>query len=208
MTSRSARFLLSVAASAAVLLSACSGGGASAPLPTVNINATPSARPTRPPATATPVPSTVPSGPPAGGVAGCPSSEPAPLGKGETRTVTITTPKGKITIKVEGRLGPIATGNFVALAECGYYDNVVFHRLAPGFVIQGGDGEFGRVPNVDPARVGNGGPGYTIADEPVVGDYVRGAVAMARTPAPHSQGSQFFICLTDRPTAWTRPAAT
>ena len=194
MTSRSARFLLSVAASAAVLVAACSGGGAATPLPTVNINATPSPKVTHPPV---PSATAAPTGTAAGSETGCPSTEPAPLGKGDTRTVTITTPKGKITIKVEARLGPIATGNFVALAECGYYNNVVFHRLVPGFVIQAGDGEFGRVPNVDPARVGQGGPGYTIADEPVVGDYVRGAVAMARTPAPHSQGSQFFICVAD-----------
>ena len=119
------------------------------------------------------------------------------MAAGETRTVTITTPKGKIVIKVEGKLAPIATGNFVALAECGYFNNVVFHRLVPGFVIQAGDGEFGRAPTVNTSRVGGGGPGYTIADEPVVGDYLRGIVAMARTPAPHSQGSQFFICLAD-----------
>ena len=85
----------------------------------------------------------------------------------------------------------------MALAQCGYYTNVVFHRLVPGFVIQAGDGQFGRSPNVVAARVGQGGPGYTIADEAVVGDYVRGTVAMARTPDPHSQGSQFFICLDD-----------
>jgi cyclophilin family peptidyl-prolyl cis-trans isomerase len=90
-------------------------------------------------------------------------------------------------IKVEGKLAPIATANFVALAGCGFYNNVVFHRLVPEFVIQGGD----------PTGTGGGGPGYTISDEPVVGDYTRGTVAMARTQAPHSQGSQFFICLDD-----------
>jgi cyclophilin family peptidyl-prolyl cis-trans isomerase len=78
-------------------------------------------------------------------------------------------------------------GNFVALAECGYYDGVVFHRIVPGFVIQGGD----------PTGTGTGGPGYTIQDEPVTTDYARGTVAMARTPAPNSVGSQFFIVLDD-----------
>jgi cyclophilin family peptidyl-prolyl cis-trans isomerase len=111
--------------------------------------------------------------------------------------VTIKTSKGSIVIKVEAKLAPIATGNFVALATCGYYTAVVFHRLVPGFVIQAGDGQFGRKPNVDVNQVGQGGPGYTIQDEPVVGDYTRGTVAMARTPAPNSQGSQFFICLAD-----------
>jgi len=127
----------------------------------------------------------------------CPTAQPAPLPAGETRTVTISTAKGDITIKVDSKNGPIATGNFVALADCGYYTNVVFHRLVPGFVIQAGDGQYGRAPNVDADHVGEGGPGYTIKDEPVVGTYTRGVVAMARTSQPDSQGSQFFICLDD-----------
>jgi cyclophilin family peptidyl-prolyl cis-trans isomerase len=85
----------------------------------------------------------------------------------------------------------------VALATCGYYDGVVFHRVVPGFVIQGGDGEFGRAPNVEPTKVGTGGPGYTIQDEPVTSTYGRGVVAMARSSQPDSQGSQFFIVLSD-----------
>jgi hypothetical protein len=71
--------------------------------------------------------------------------------------------------------------------NAGFYDGITFHRLVPGFVIQGGD----------PAGDGTGGPGYTIADEPIVGCYGRGIVAMARTPEPHSQGSQFFVVLDD-----------
>lgn len=122
----------------------------------------------------------------------CPTSQPAPLVAGETRTVTIATAMGSISIKVEGALSPIAAGNFVALAECGYYDGVVFHRAATlgdgtPFVIQGGD----------PSGNGTGGPGYTIKDEPVTATYARGTVAMARTAAPDSQGSQFFIVLDD-----------
>jgi cyclophilin family peptidyl-prolyl cis-trans isomerase len=98
---------------------------------------------------------------------------------------------------VKGALSPIAAGNFVALADCGFYDGVVFHRVVPGFVIQGGDGQYGRSPDVDPARVGQGGPPYTIQDEPVTATYGRGTVAMARTNAPNSVGSQFFIVLDD-----------
>ena len=135
-------------------------------------------------AAATPRPSAQPSAAPA---SGCPASQPAPLPAGETRTVAITTQKGTITIKVEGNLSPIAAGNFVALASCGFYDGVVFHRLVPGFVIQGGD----------PDGTGGGGPGYTIEDEPVTATYKRGTIAMARTPQPNSQGSQFFIVLDD-----------
>ncbi len=93
-------------------------------------------------------------------------------------------------------LSPIAAGNFVALASCGYYDGVVFHRVASlpdgtPFVIQGGD----------PTGTGTGGPGYTIQDEPVTTAYKRGTVAMARTSAANSAGSQFFIVLDDKDAA-------
>jgi cyclophilin family peptidyl-prolyl cis-trans isomerase len=117
----------------------------------------------------------------------CPTSQPPALPAGETRTVRIDTSKGPITIRIEANLSPIAAGNFVALASCGYYDGVVFHRVVPGFVIQGGD----------PTGKGTGGPGYTIQDEPVSATYKRGSVAMARTSAPNSVGSQFFIVLDD-----------
>lgn len=125
--------------------------------------------------------------PAASATAECPTSQPEPLPAGETRTVTITTDQGDMALKIEADLSPIAAGNFVALAECGYYDGVVFHRLVPGFVIQGGD----------PTGTGTGGPGYTITDEPVTTPYARGTVAMARTSAPDSVGSQFFIVLDD-----------
>jgi cyclophilin family peptidyl-prolyl cis-trans isomerase len=167
-----------------VLLAACSSGGGTAPLPTI-----PSQGP------ATPTPEALhpgPTYPP-----GCPTEQPDALGAGETRTVTITTDQGDITMKIEADLSPIAAGNFVTLAECGYYDNVVFHRLVPGFVIQGGDGQFGRSPDVIPELVGAGGPPYTIQDEPVTAKYGRGTVAMARTAEPNSVGSQFFVVLDD-----------
>ncbi len=137
----------------------------------------------------------------------CPTSQPAALAVGQTRTVTITTPKGTIVIKVDAAKAPIATANFVALAGCGYYDGVVFQRLVPGYIIQGGDGEFGRVgadgklSAADAAEVGSGNPGYTIGDDPPRTDYGRGTVAMARTPDPHSEAAQFFIVLVDGPPA-------
>jgi len=109
----------------------------------------------------------------------------------------VETPDGTIVIELYGGSAPVATANFVQLAQAGYYDGVVFQRIVPGFIIQGGDGQYGREPNVDVAHVGQGGPGYTIVDEAVVGDYTRGIVAMARTAQPNSQGSQFFICLAD-----------
>jgi cyclophilin family peptidyl-prolyl cis-trans isomerase len=136
-------------------------------------------------------------------LAGCPTSQPAALAAGQTRTVTISTPKGAIVIKVDAAKAPIATGEFIALATCGYYNGVVFSRLVPGFVIQGGDGEFGRVgadgklSASDASQVGSGDLGYTIADDPPRTDYARGTVAMARTPNAHSEDSQFFIVLAD-----------
>ena len=104
---------------------------------------------------------------------------------------------GPVTIKLRPDLAPKHVERIKELAREGFYDGVVFHRLVPGFVIQGGDGEYGRSPNVDPNQVGTGGPPYVIQDEPITAPYKRGTVAMARTPAPNSVGSQFFIVLDD-----------
>jgi cyclophilin family peptidyl-prolyl cis-trans isomerase len=109
---------------------------------------------------------------------------------------TIDTDKGAIEIELSTKGAPKATANFIELAGKGFYDGVVFHRLVPGFVIQGGDGEYGHVDRLDRGRLGTGGPGYKFADEPFEGDYVRGAVAMANA-GPNTNGSQFFICLAD-----------
>jgi cyclophilin family peptidyl-prolyl cis-trans isomerase len=146
---------------------------------------------------AVPSASSAVAGSPPAVIGNCPTAQPAPLAAGETRTVTIKTALGEIVIHIEGDLSPIAAGNFVALAECGFYNGVVFHRVVPGFVIQGGDGENGRSPDIDPSQVGTGGPGYTIEDEPVTAIYGRGIVAMARSRLPNSVGSQFFIVLDD-----------
>jgi cyclophilin family peptidyl-prolyl cis-trans isomerase len=133
----------------------------------------------------------------------CPTNQPPALPAGQTRTVTLQTEKGPIAIKVEAHLSPIAAGNFVALSSCGFYDGTVFHRtptLQDGtpFVIQGGDGQYGKAASLDPALVGTGGPGYTITDESVTTPYKRGTVAMARSSQPNSVGSQFFIVLDDK----------
>src|SRR5439155_276260 len=125
--------------------------------------------------------------------AGCPTSQPPAAPAGEKRVATIQTAKGSFEITLDADLSPIAVGNFEALASCGYYDGVVFHRIATlqdgtPFVIQGGD----------PKGTGTGGPGYTIQDEPVTAKYIRGTVAMARTSAPNSVGSQFFVVLDDK----------
>ena len=124
---------------------------------------------------------------PSGGTApgsGCPTVPPDPLPAGETRTVTIETELGDIVMDVAADLGPRAAGNFVELVECGFYDGVVFHRIIPGFVIQGGD----------PTGRGSGGPGYEFPNDPVAVPYERGVVAMANA-GRDTNGSQFFIIL-------------
>ena len=116
-----------------------------------------------------------------------PLAETRCLPAGDGTGVRLVTEEGEILIGLFNETAPVATENFLDLAEAGYYDGVGFHRVVPGFVIQGGD----------PDGTGRGGPGYTILDEPVIGTYERGVVAMARTPEPNSQGSQFFIILDD-----------
>jgi peptidyl-prolyl cis-trans isomerase B (cyclophilin B) len=101
-------------------------------------------------------------------------------------TATIGTTKGDIDVEIFTEGAPKAANNFLDLAEKGFYDGVIFHRVVPGFVIQGGD----------PTGTGTGGPGYKFADEPVQGDYYRGTLAMANA-GPNTNGSQFFICLAD-----------
>jgi cyclophilin family peptidyl-prolyl cis-trans isomerase len=99
---------------------------------------------------------------------------------------TITTDRGVIVMDLDAELAPITVNNFVGLARQGYYDGLTFHRVVPEFVIQGGC----------PEGSGRGGPGYRFADEPVKGEYVLGAVAMANA-GPDTNGSQFFICIDD-----------
>jgi cyclophilin family peptidyl-prolyl cis-trans isomerase len=99
---------------------------------------------------------------------------------------TISTDRGDIVLELDPKLAPTTVNNFVALARQGFYDGTTFHRVVPGFVIQGGD----------PEGTGRGGPGYRFADEPVKGEYTFGAVAMANA-GPDTNGSQFFICIDD-----------
>jgi cyclophilin family peptidyl-prolyl cis-trans isomerase len=109
---------------------------------------------------------------------------------------TIATDLGDIEVDLFTESAPKAAQNFVDLATKGFYDEVIFHRVIPGFVIQGGDGEHGKKSALNAGRVGTGGPGYKFADEPIKGDYVRGALAMANS-GPNTNGSQFFICTAD-----------
>jgi len=111
-------------------------------------------------------------------------------------SATIATEKGDIEVDLFATDAPKTVQNFVDLAKKGFYDDVVFHRVIPGFVIQAGDGQYGKKSSLDKSRVGTGGPGYKFEDEPVNGDYARGALAMANA-GPNTNGSQFFICTQD-----------
>ena len=111
-------------------------------------------------------------------------------------SATIATELGSIDVELFVDGAPKAAQNFIDLARKGFYDDVVFHRVIPGFVAQGGDGQYGKRASLDRGRVGTGGPGYKFEDEPFSGNYVRGSLAMANA-GPNSNGSQFFICHQD-----------
>jgi len=100
---------------------------------------------------------------------------------------TLHTNQGDITLRLFPAEAPLAVNSFLFLAGEGFYDGVIFHRVIPGFVIQGGD----------PTGTGRGGPGYSFRDE-LEADrrYRRGTLAMANA-GPNTNGSQFFICLGD-----------
>ena len=103
----------------------------------------------------------------------------------KTYTATVETDCGTVTIDLHATKAPITVNNFVTLARDGYYDGVVFHRVIPGFMIQGGD----------PTGTGTGDPGYRFEDElpaPARPQYPKGSMAMANA-GPNTNGSQFFI---------------
>jgi peptidyl-prolyl cis-trans isomerase B (cyclophilin B) len=99
---------------------------------------------------------------------------------------TIVTDRGDIVVALDPSRAARSVNNFVFLARDGFYDGLTFHRVVPDFVVQGGD----------PEGSGRGGPGYRFDDEPVQGEYIPGAVAMANS-GPNTNGSQFFICTVD-----------
>jgi peptidylprolyl isomerase/peptidyl-prolyl cis-trans isomerase B (cyclophilin B) len=101
----------------------------------------------------------------------------------------IQTKKGKIVFEFYPDDAPNTVDNFKKLANKGFYDGLKFHRVEPGFVIQGGD----------PKGNGTGGPGYNIKAEFNQQPHIEGTVAMARSQSPDSAGSQFYICLAPAP---------
>jgi peptidyl-prolyl cis-trans isomerase B (cyclophilin B) len=135
---------------------------------------------------------------------GCePAEKPAPkdvelkkpkeeLDPAKTYVATVTTNCGEFKIKLDAKRAPKTGGSFKHLVDEGFYDGLSFHRISPGFVIQGGD----------PAGNGSGGPGYSIVEAPPENlAYSKGVVAMAKTQIeePGTSGSQFFVVTEDAP---------
>ncbi len=114
----------------------------------------------------------------------------------QNKEAEIVTDKGTIVFDLLGDVAPKAASNFIALARSGFYDGLKFHRVVPGFVIQGGD-PLTKDDSLQ-AKWGTGGPGYQFEDEKVTLDYNAGIVAMANSGA-NTNGSQFFIVLEDQP---------
>lgn len=111
----------------------------------------------------------------------------------ETAVATFTTNLGSFEVTLDGKAAPKTVGNFIKLANEGFYNNLTFHRIVQDFVIQGGD----------PSGDGTGGPGYTVPAE-IKLKHTAGAIAMARTgdavnPTKASSGSQFYIALKQLP---------
>jgi peptidyl-prolyl cis-trans isomerase B (cyclophilin B) len=109
-----------------------------------------------------------------------------PLDDSKTWTLEVKTNCGDFTIELDLKAAPKASASMVALAQAGFFKNTIFHRIVPGFVIQGGD----------PTGTGQGGPGYSTVDPPPPdATYTKGVVAMAKTQteAPGTAGSQFYV---------------
>jgi cyclophilin family peptidyl-prolyl cis-trans isomerase len=112
-----------------------------------------------------------------------PAAPPMIIDTAKSYTATMVTSKGTLEIVLDALGAPTTVNSFVYLARWHYYDGIVFHRVIPGFVLQGGD----------PTGTGTGGPGYKFNDElPKPGRYELGSLAMANS-GPHTNGSQFFV---------------
>jgi peptidyl-prolyl cis-trans isomerase B (cyclophilin B) len=105
------------------------------------------------------------------------------------KVAVVRTDRGTFKFVLLDKAAPATVRNFVTLAEKGFYNNLTFHRVEPGVLIQGGD----------PAGNGTGGPGYTIKAEINEHPHLEGTVAMARRGDPDSAGSQFYVCLQPLP---------
>ena len=115
------------------------------------------------------------------------SPPPMTIDPKKTYTATIDTSEGAINVELYPQDAPGHVNSFVFLAREGFYEGSIFHRVIPGFMIQGGD----------PTGTGTGGPGYKLKAEFNPRSHKRGVLSMARTSDPNSAGTQFFICVAD-----------
>ncbi len=122
-----------------------------------------------------------------------PPAASSPATKSPTAVITLAR-GGEVTLEFFPADAPKTVENFVKLAGKGFYDGTTFHRVEKGFVVQGGDPQ-SRTLKPGDAKIGTGGPGYTIKAEFNKQKHERGAIAMARTDDPDSAGSQFYITL-------------
>jgi peptidylprolyl isomerase/peptidyl-prolyl cis-trans isomerase B (cyclophilin B) len=118
-----------------------------------------------------------------------PAADPAAAQGARPRAVIVLDRGGEVEVELYPEDAPRTVESFVALARKGFYDGLTFHRVVPGFVVQGGD----------PRGDGSGGPGYTLKAEFNKRRHVRGTLAMARADNPDSAGSQFYICFAPAP---------
>ncbi len=114
---------------------------------------------------------------------------PMTIDPNKSYTATVDTTEGTITVQLYPKDAPGHVNSFVFLAREGFYDGVIFHRVIPGFMIQGGD----------PTGTGTGGPGYKLKAEFNARKHKRGVLSAARTADPDSAGSQFFLMHADSP---------
>lgn len=176
------------------LSAACGGGGEEAPPTTAGRGTATTAAQTAAPAAAETYSPAKPACPQASGTAPevkmkrYDQAPPMTIDPQKKYTATVKTVRGDFTIDLRPDLAPQHVNSFVFLARDGFFDGVTFHRVEPGFVIQGGD----------PTGTGTGGPGYKLPAEFTQKEtFVRGVVGMARTADPNSAGSQFFVTLGD-----------
>lgn len=118
-----------------------------------------------------------------------PSNEEAQRISGEATGLRarVATKHGDVVLEFFPDVAPLTVAAFIKLSRAGFYDGLTFHRVEPGFVVQGGD----------PSGSGSGGPGYKLKAEFNARPHHKGALAMARASDPNSAGSQFYICLED-----------
>lgn len=190
------RPLIFFALSAALLAAACGGSSKTATTPAAGTTASAQATPG-----ATKAPSSTSAATPS--TASTPAAQPTQAGGKKTYAAppamtidpskkyfaTIKMDIGDIRLELYPKEAPQSVNSFVFLAREGFYNGVTFHRVVPGFVAQAGD----------PTGTGRGGPGYTIPDEVNTHKFLDGTLGMAKTQAPNSAGSQWFIDYTPQP---------